>query len=93
LSTDADWRIIGLWSEPLLLALLPVYSGQTLHTYADGYGLLWTGFGIGAFAAVLTLTKLSYRWRRPSLVVPIIAVLWGALLCPLFFVNLVAVIL
>ena len=74
----------GGWSEPLLFALLPVYSGQTLHTNADGYGLLWTGFGIGAFAAVLTLTNLSYRWRRSRFVVPIIAVLWGALLCPCF---------
>jgi MFS family permease len=65
---------------------LPVYSGQTLHSSADGYGLLWTGFGMGAFAGVLTLTKLSHRWR-PSIALPMIAVLWGALLCPLFFIR------
>jgi Transmembrane secretion effector len=69
-----------------LEAALPVYSVQTLHANADGYGLLWTGFGAGAFAGVLTLTKLSRRWR-PSIALPMIAVLWGALLCPLFFIR------
>ncbi len=70
---------------PLEVAL-PVYSGQTLHANAGGYGLLWTGFGIGAFAGVLTLTRLSQRWR-PGIALPMIAVLWGALLCPLFFIR------
>jgi MFS family permease len=69
-----------------LEAALPVYSSQTLHANAGGYGLLWTGFGVGAFAGVLTLTKLSHRWR-PSIALPMIAVLWGALLCPLFFIR------
>jgi len=69
-----------------LEAALPIYSSQTLHANADGYGLLWTGFGVGAFAGVLTLTKLSRRWR-PSITLPLIAVLWGALLCPLFFIR------
>lgn len=67
-------------------AALPVYSGQTLHAKADGYGLLWTGFGMGAFAGVLTLTRLSHRWR-PGIALPMIAVLWGALRCPLFFIR------
>jgi predicted MFS family arabinose efflux permease len=35
---------------------------------------------------VLTLTKLSHRWR-PSIALPMIAVFWGALLCPLFFIR------
>lgn len=69
-----------------LEAALPLYSSQTLHVNADGYGLLWTGFGIGAFAGVLTLTKLSLR-LRPSFALPMIAILWGALLCPLFFIR------
>src|SRR5215510_7799330 len=69
-----------------LEAALSIYSSQTLHTNADGYGLLWTGFGVGAFARVLTLTKHSPRWR-PSIALPLIAVLWGALLCPLFFIR------
>jgi hypothetical protein len=58
-----------------LEAALPVYSGQTLHATADGYGLLWTGFGVGAFAGVLILTKLSHRWR-PSVALPMISVFW-----------------
>src|SRR5262245_9612050 len=67
-------------------AALPVYSRQTLHANAGGYGLLWTGFGMGAFAGVLTLTKLSRRWQ-PSIALPMIAVFWGALLLPLFFIR------
>jgi MFS family permease len=78
--------LIFFFSYGPLEAALPVYSSQTLHADAGGYGLLWTGFGAGAFAGVLTLTKLSHRWR-PSIVLPTIAVLWGALLCPLFFIR------
>jgi len=78
--------LVFFFSYGPLEAALPIYSSQTLHTNADGYGLLWTGFGVGAFAGVLTLTKLSRRWR-PSIALPLIAVLWGALLCPLFFIR------
>jgi len=69
-----------------LEAALPVYGSQALHADATGYGLLWTGFGVGAFAGVLTLTRLSHNWR-PSIALPLIAVLWGALLCPLLFIH------
>jgi predicted MFS family arabinose efflux permease len=78
--------LVFFFSYGPLEAALPVYSGQTLHANADGYGLLWTGFGVGAFAGVLTLTRLSHRWR-PSIALPMIAVLWGALLLPLFFIR------
>jgi predicted MFS family arabinose efflux permease len=78
--------LVFFFSYGPLEAALPVYSGQTLHTNAGGYGLLWTGFGMGAFAGVLTLTRLSKRWR-PSIALPMIAVLWGALLCPLLFIR------
>ncbi len=78
--------LVFFFSYGPLEAALPVYSGQTLHANASGYGLLWTGFGVGAFAGVLTLTRLSNRWR-PSIALPMIAVLWGALLCPLFFIH------
>lgn len=78
--------LVFFFSYGPLEAALPIYSAQTLHANAAGYGLLWTGFGIGAFAGVLTLTKLSQRWR-PSIALPMIAVLWGALLCPLFFIR------
>jgi len=78
--------LVFFFSYGPLEAALPVYSRQTLHANADGYGLLWTGFGMGAFAGVVTLTKLSRRWQ-PSIALPMIAVLWGALLCPLFFIR------
>jgi MFS family permease len=78
--------LVFFFSYGPLEAALPVYGAQTLHASAGGYGLLWTGFGVGAFAGVLTLTKLSRRWR-PGIALPMIAVLWGALLCPLFFIR------
>ncbi len=78
--------LVFFFSYGPLEAALPVYSGQALHANAGGYGLLWTGFGVGAFAGVLTLTRLSRRWR-PSVALPMIAVFWGALLCPLFFIH------
>src|SRR5579862_2928469 len=78
--------LVFFFSYGPLEAALPVYSSQALHANADGYGLLWTGFGVGAFAGVLTLTRLSNRWR-PSIALPMIAVFWGVLLCPLFFIR------
>lgn len=78
--------LVFFFSYGPLEAALPVYSSQTLRANADGYGLLWTGFGVGAFAGVLTLTRFSQRWR-PSVALPMIAVLWGALLCPLLFIH------
>ena len=78
--------LVFFFSYGPLEAALPVYSVETLHANAGGYGLLWTGFGAGAFAGVLTLTKVSRRWR-PSIALPMIAVLWGALLCPLLFIR------
>src|SRR5262249_44020092 len=55
--------LVFFFSYGPLEAALPLYSVQTLHATADGYGLLWSGFGVGAFAGVLTLTKLTQRWR------------------------------
>src|SRR5262249_54486591 len=78
--------LVFFFSYGPLEAALPVYSGQTLRANAGGYGLLWTGFGVGAFAGVLTLTRVSRRWQ-PSIALPMIAVLWGALLFPLFFIR------
>lgn len=78
--------LVFFFSYGPLEAALPVYSSQALHANADGYGWLWTGFGVGAFLGVLTLTRLSSRWR-PSIALPLIAVLWGALLCPLLFIQ------
>jgi predicted MFS family arabinose efflux permease len=78
--------LVFFFSYGPLEAALPVYSRQALHANAGAYGLLWTGFGMGAFAGVLTLTKLSRRWP-PGIALPMIAVLWGALLCPLFFIR------
>jgi len=78
--------LVFFFSYGPLEAALPVYNARTLHANASGYGLLWTGFGVGAFAGVLTLARLSRCWR-PSIALPIVAVFWGVLLCPLFFIR------
>jgi hypothetical protein len=59
--------LVFFFSYGPLEAALPVYSGQTLHANAGGYGLLWTGLGAGAFAGVLTLTKAltAGGWTLP----------------------------
>ena len=59
--------LVFFFSYGPLEAALPVYSSQALKASAGGYGLLWTGFGVGAFAGVLTLTRLSHRWRPSAI--------------------------
>jgi MFS family permease len=78
--------LVFFFSYGPLEAALPLYSSEVLQANAGGYGLLWTGFGVGAFAGALTLTRLARHWR-PSIALPMIAVLWGALLLPLFFIR------
>jgi len=78
--------LVFFFSYGPLEAALPIYGSRTLGADAGGYGLLWTAFGVGSFAGVLTLTKLSHRWQ-PGIALPMIAVIWGALLCPLFFIR------
>jgi predicted MFS family arabinose efflux permease len=70
---------------PLEVAL-PVYNQRVLHAGAIGFGLLWTGFGIGAVVGALG-TGLVARLRRPGLLLASIAVLWGALLAPLVILR------
>ena len=65
-------------------------SRLTLHTGAAGYGVLWSGFGVGALAGVLFLTRFMARWR-PGITLPLIAVLWGLLLCPLAVIPILPI--
>jgi MFS family permease len=68
----------------------PIYSRDFLKAGAAGYGLLWSGFGVGALLGLLTMPWLGKR-ARPGITFSAIAVLWGGLLLPLAFIpNLVA---
>jgi len=89
-------RIITLLSLVFFLAYwplepaLPLYSRDALKAGASGYGLLWSGFGVGALLGLLTIPWLS-RLARPGITFTTIALLWGLLLLPLVFLhNLVA---
>ncbi|HEX9035955.1 MAG TPA: MFS transporter [Ktedonobacterales bacterium] len=65
---------------------LPLYSDRILRAGPTGYGLLWTGFGVGALAGAL-LTGLVASRVRPGISQPLIAVLWGGFLCPLMITR------
>jgi hypothetical protein len=50
-----------------LEAALPVYSGQTLHANANGYGLQWSGFGmVRSPTSGITLLDDRPRWVQAS---------------------------
>ena len=92
LFTRKDLRTLTLlaavffFSYGPLEAALPVYNQVILHAGATGYGLLWTGFGVGAVIGALG-THLVARYHRPGLLLACIALLWGALLAPLAFLH------
>lgn len=78
--------LIFFFSYGPLEAALPLYSERVLHAGADGYGLLWTGFGVGALIGVMCTGFVATRFR-PGITQPIIALLWGSFLCPLLIVR------
>ena len=66
--------LIFFFSYGPLEAALPLYSDRILHAGAQGYGLLWTGFGVGALAGVLFTGFVAARFR-PGITQPLIAIL------------------
>ncbi|MGI8967764.1 MAG: MFS transporter [Chloroflexota bacterium] len=85
-------RIITLLTLTFFLAYyplepaLPLYSRDFLKAGAAGYGLLWSGFGVGALLGLLTIPWLS-KFSRPGITFSAIAVLWGVFLLPLMFIH------
>lgn len=78
--------LIFFFSYGPLETALPLYSDRILHAGAQGYGLLWTGFGVGALVGVLFTGLVAGRFR-PGITQPLIAILWGGFLCPLIIVH------
>ena len=78
--------LIFFFSYGPLEAALPLYSDRVLHAGAQGYGLLWTGFGVGALIGALCTGFIATR-TRPGISQPLIAILWGGFLCPLLIVH------
>jgi sugar phosphate permease len=66
--------LIFFFSYGPLEAALPLYSDRILHVGAQGYGLLWTGFGVGAMVGALFTGFVSTR-ARPGITQPLIAIL------------------
>jgi MFS family permease len=78
--------VLFFFSYGPLEAALPLYSDKILHAGVQGYGLLWTGFGVGALAGALLTGFVATRFR-PGLSQPLIALLWGGFLCPLMIFH------
>lgn len=78
--------LVFFFSYGPLETALPLYSDRILHAGAEGYGLLWTGFGVGALAGALFTGFVAARFR-PGITQPLIAILWGGFLCPLMLVH------
>ncbi len=78
--------LVFFFSYGPLEAALPLYSDAILRTDARGYGLLWSALAIGALIGTLSSTTLSKRLRL-GLALPLIALLWGASLLPMAFID------
>jgi len=78
--------LVFFFSYGPLEAALPLYSDAILQTDARGYGLLWSALAVGALIGTLSSTALSQRLRL-GVALPLIALLWGASLLPMVFIN------
>src|SRR6266480_5275335 len=78
--------VVFFFSYGPLEAALPLYSDRILHVGAQGYGLLWTGFGVGALVGAFCTGIVATRFR-PGITQPLIAILWGGFLCPLMLFH------
>jgi predicted MFS family arabinose efflux permease len=78
--------VVFFFSYGPLEAALPLYSDRILHAGAQGYGLLWTGFGVGALVGAFCTGVVAAR-ARPGITQPLIAILWGGFLCPLMMFH------
>lgn len=78
--------LVFFFSYGPLEAALPLYSDVILQTDARGFGLLWSALAVGALAGTLSSTMLS-KHLRLGVALPLIALLWGASLLPMVFIN------
>ena len=78
--------MVFFFSYGPLEAALPLYSDAVLQTDARGYGLLWSALAVGALIGTMSSTMLSRRLQL-GVALPLIALLWGASLLPMSFIN------
>jgi MFS family permease len=78
--------LVFFFSYGPLEAAMPLYSDAILQTDARGYGLLWSALAVGALIGTLSSTMLS-KHLSLGIALPLIALLWGASLLPMVFIN------
>lgn len=78
--------VVFFFSYGPLEPALPIYARDTLRGGATAYGLLWSGFGVGALVGLLAIPFVA-KQPRPGVLFALIALLWGALLLPLMFLT------
>jgi MFS family permease len=78
--------LVFFFSYGPLEAALPLYADAVLQTDARGYGLLWSALAAGALIGTVLSTTLSRRLPL-GVALPLIALLWGACLLPMAFVD------
>ena len=78
--------LVFFFSYGPLEAAMPLYSDVILQSGARGYGLLWSALAVGALLGTLSSTALSKRIRL-GVALPLIALLWGASLLPMAFID------
>ncbi len=78
--------VVFFFSYGPLEPALPIFARDTVHGGATAYGLLWSGFGVGALVGLLAIPFVG-RQPRPGVVFALIAILWGTLLLPLVFLT------
>jgi len=65
---------------------MPIYAKEVLAVGVEGYGLLWSSFGIGALLGLLITPRVA-TYGRPGITFALIALLWGLLLSPLIILT------
>ncbi len=78
--------LVFFFSYGPLEAAMPAYSARVLGSGSRGFGLAWAALGVGMVVGT-SLSEFLARRVRVGLVLPVIAILWGACLLPLVVVR------
>jgi MFS family permease len=79
--------LLFLFAHGLMEVALPVYSQKVLAAGSIGYGLLMSASSVGSLLALVFISHLWARFRRPGMTLAFILLLIGMTLIPLLFIH------